>query len=823
MTARETVEKLADEHLPGSSVEAPPKPKIKTLKNTKRLRASLPFINKITVKKAMKEFKNGKSPGPDDITPMLMKQLPDNIILRLVEIMKNSVALGYAPTLWRTGKLTFIPKPGKKDMADPRAYRPITLASFFWKTLERVMAWELETSILIKNPLHAKQNAFTVKKCTATAISGMCNTIEKGNARGHVTVGAFLDIKGAFDTVDPDAAIAAMEKRKLPKWFINTYGHFIKHRVVKAEFCGEVVRRWVRMGCPQGGVISPLFWNLVFDELLKEVHGKGIDCEAFADDIGLTCSGPDLMTCRDKIQAAIKRAEKWASEFGLKFCDKKSVVVVFHKHKVYTEQDMQPIMIAGKPIEQKTEAKYLGMILDSKLDFKSHVKHKLQACKVTATLLNNRVKAGHGPNPELMRGVFRSIVVSKMTYGCHVFQHKLTKKQTASLTSLNRKGATSIVNVLPGTGNGALQVILGLKPLHILMKETAIITRARIQMHPGWDGTNKKGQLVGHWHLLTKELRKLHPADDIDNEVSRNMPCFNIKTKRSWRGQDSDIMVFTDGSKSKHGVGAGLLIRQNQLPDITYSCKLDSKETPLGAEIFALLQAGRKVKDLNPKEKVITIVSDSVNALNRMNAVRISNKPQRECIEIWKELQESNTIKFRWTKSHSGMEGNELADTLAKEGAHSTELGMPGRSTVKMVAREAKLQAKIEWIEEWQKDPTYCRQTKLWLTVLDAIKIAQLLKLDKQTLSRLIQLITGFNHMNNHTARKAVDADLGADKCRLCKAGVEDAWHLATQCVVIRAKVLDIFDPREGWTVPQLVEFSKIKEVALLLSERQHG
>ena len=169
----------------------------------------------------------------------------------------------------------------------------------------------------------------------------------------------------------------------------------------------------------------------------------------------------------------LNRAELWANKFCLKFCDKKSVCVIFHKtmklKTILEKHPIKPIYIGGKPVEFKKEAKYLGVIFDSKLSFKSHIEHQIQSCKVTMLILKSRVTASHGPIPELIRGVFRSIVISRMTYGCHLFYHKLTKRQIQKLSSLNRRGATAMASIFPGTGNGALEALLGIKPIHIQM------------------------------------------------------------------------------------------------------------------------------------------------------------------------------------------------------------------------------------------------------------------------------------------------------------------------------------------------------------------
>jgi hypothetical protein len=47
------------------------------------------------------------------------------------------------------------------------------------------------------------------------------------------------------------------------------------------------VRVAVSRGCPQGGVLLPLLWCLVVDDLIARLNIGGIYCQAYADDIFL--------------------------------------------------------------------------------------------------------------------------------------------------------------------------------------------------------------------------------------------------------------------------------------------------------------------------------------------------------------------------------------------------------------------------------------------------------------------------------------------------------------------------------------------------------
>ena len=86
-----------------------------------------------------------KSPGTDGIYPVLLQQGLKYISAPLVHIYRASIALGYIPRIWRSSRVIFIPKPGKPNYAVAKAFRPISLASFLLKGLEKlvdpILAW----------------------------------------------------------------------------------------------------------------------------------------------------------------------------------------------------------------------------------------------------------------------------------------------------------------------------------------------------------------------------------------------------------------------------------------------------------------------------------------------------------------------------------------------------------------------------------------------------------------------------------------------------------------------------------------------------------
>ena len=64
------------------------------------------------------------------------------------------------------------------------------------------------------------------------------------------------------------------------------------------------------------------------------------------------------------MQQAINKTQPWLLKYGLSISPSKSAAVMFTNKRNWTEH---PIYINGEEIPFKSEVKYLGVILDSKL------------------------------------------------------------------------------------------------------------------------------------------------------------------------------------------------------------------------------------------------------------------------------------------------------------------------------------------------------------------------------------------------------------------------------------------------------------------------
>ena len=142
-------------------------------------------------------------------------------------------------------------------------------------------------------------------------------------------------------------------------------------------------------GTPQGGVLSPIVWNLAFDELLDRGNQGAVTMIGFADDACIIARGIDPETVRSIAQDAVDKAVMWGREVGLQFNAKKTAAMVFtNKRK---KPKIRNLKVAGQEIEYVDSTRYLGIELDDKLNFKVHIRSNFAKAKRFWGLKSNMV------------------------------------------------------------------------------------------------------------------------------------------------------------------------------------------------------------------------------------------------------------------------------------------------------------------------------------------------------------------------------------------------------------------------------------------------
>jgi len=775
-TPESTVNLLIDVHFPGNIPipgEVPVVTKITDL--------NIPDLDFISLEKviwSIKSFGPEKAAGPDGLKPKIIQQLGIGLE-RLLILYRASVALGYVPSSWRKSKVIFIPKPGRDDYSKAKSFRPISLTSFLFKALERIILAEVEDSYLSVQPLHRDQHAFHKGSSCDSALSDMVDEIERSILNNQYSIGVFLDIEGAFDNLDPEAVLSGMRDKCIPDKIMKWYGHYLKNRTIVVDLKGVHATRGLTKGTPQGGVLSPLAWNLAFDQLLALFNEGPVHIKGFADDAALIVSGPDLNTLVCIMQDGLNKAINWGRKHGLRFGAAKTVSVIFSRRRF---AEPKRLTVDGLEILYSNEVKYLGITLDYKLSFGKHVEGRLKKAKALLFKLRNGIGQLWGPSPCHMRWAYTSIVRPMISYGSLVWGHMSTKYER-QFQRLQRLACMTFVCIPPSAPTRGLEVITNLQPLDLHIRGEALKAAKRVQgRNPTrWDGV---GSGARRGHLLKCNVFQAElsiPDLHLDYAPVRSFwnKSYMIDYSSFTLGlpDKSDLTCYTDGSlrQATDGpcAGWGYVIKATN-KTVEKSGGLGLRASVFQAEITAIIEVCKELREMAGD---VVIHVDSTGVLRALDGKYHSSSLLQQCCTALNELGRDRFVTLSWIKAHAGHDGNERADSLARS---ATDFPSPIPTTVsptyyKELVRERVLS---KWARRWRSSREG-RQTKLFVPSPNSSWSKKILSLDRETLYLLILCATGHNYLNYHMYNLGRTAQY---MCRLCNESREESWHLVAEC-----------------------------------------
>ena len=218
------------------------------------------------LEEAFNSLKPNKSPGFDDISSSVVKFCASGIFNPLKHIFNLSLQTGIFPNGMKIARVSPIFKKGEEFFFTN--YRPISVLPCFSKLLERIMYNRLYKYLLQNNLFYEKQFGFQASNSTEHAVIQLISQILDAFNENKYTLGIFIDLSKAFDTVDHNILLKKLDmygiKGKNLKWFhsyLTNKKQFIKCRDQNADL--EVLRR----GVPQGSILGPLLFLSACDSI----------------------------------------------------------------------------------------------------------------------------------------------------------------------------------------------------------------------------------------------------------------------------------------------------------------------------------------------------------------------------------------------------------------------------------------------------------------------------------------------------------------------------------------------------------------------------
>lgn len=710
---------------------------------------------------ALDSFSVKKAPGGDGFTAQICGaaiSLSPDIFL---DLLNKCLELSYFPKSWKEAIIVVLRKNGKEDYTHPKSYRPIGLLPIFGKVLEKMVMRRVKWYTF--PDMSPQQYGFTPQRGTEDSLYVMIQYIrERLRERKLITV-VSLDIEGAFDNAWWPAIRCRLAESRCPVNLRRLIDSYLSNRSVRLRYAGTEWARETTKGCVQGSVGGPIFWNLLLDPLLKGLTSKGHYCQAFADDVVLIFSGDAASEVQDLANAALAHVQDWGVQNKLQFAPSKTKAMVITNKLKY---DSPVLSMGGVGIELSREIKILGLTVDDRLAFDSHVSNVCRRALNFYKQMSRAAKIYWGLQPEIIRTMYVAVVEPTIMYAASAWAPAASKTSIRKqLDAVQRGFVQKMIKSYRTVALNSALLLAGMLPLDLRVQEAASLFVER-------KGFSRR---VMDDHEIEKPVAFVdlpHPAKLMELKFG------SVADGEEWNQQNSiGLKIFTDGSKIEGKVGAALSLWDGDVEIKSRKFRLEPFCTVYQAELLALQKAVELA--LNSDVNECSIYCDSRSVLETViDSVSLHPLAVKIKTALTNSQKRGKIINLFWIKAHVGLEGNERADELAKDAALRRKTRADyEQCPVSFVKRQIRKETLDEWSRRYNDGKTASTTKLFFPQVVGAYSILKKIELTPI----LVQVFTGHGGFSEYLNRFKCKE---SPACLCDPEEQESIIHVLTECPV---------------------------------------
>ena len=377
------------------------------------------------IKEIVRSRNNKSSPGIDQIRYSHLKMVNIKYPTLIANLATACLQHQTFPNNFKTSLLTLLLKEGKEPSITS-AYRPISLLPVLGKIIERTIADHINAHISVPpHTLSPNQYGFRRQMSTEMALNRVVNKLKSNLLTHQYTIAISYDIASAFDSPSHQSIINGCKRLRLPKHLINIIHAYLLNR--KATY--KELMRDTEKGCPQGSVLGPILWIIAYDPILAVLSTMGhVTC--FADDTLVILSASSIEELQHKYEMMTSTFDNLLNSISVQPNTGKTEILLLTRA---TKPLIVPFVYNNHTILSKDCIKYLGIMLDFRLDFNAHFKYlHRKSLKITNALKQTMTnKAGYSNNSR--RIMLQGIIEAIWKYSSTVFSHRLFKTHNRKL------------------------------------------------------------------------------------------------------------------------------------------------------------------------------------------------------------------------------------------------------------------------------------------------------------------------------------------------------------------------------------------------------
>lgn len=386
------------------------------------------------VQSVIKNLKQNAANGHDNISIKFFQFFSGELSSWICKHINGSFKNGHYPDELKIGKITPVYKAGTKS--DASNYRPISVLPSYGKIFDKIIQHRFEKFLQENNVIHKNQFGFVTNSSTIAACTQLMNFVETNIDHRNVVACLFIDLQKAYDSVDLNKLFGKLERIGIKGTALKLFKSYHTNRFQYVEINKKKSQlQKVTTGVVQGSMLSAPEFSIFINEIFYlKLHGE---IQMYADDAILMFKCPDEQTLLTQLQNDIITINEWLETNHLKMNLSKTHYMIFDKNKEYTTSNLK---INNMEIQRVYDAKYLGLLIDSKLTWSKHIgkiKNKIRSITFAIRRLRDFL------HPRALTNIYNAHVLTHLNYlnpiwsGCNeILMNELRIVQNKTLKTM---------------------------------------------------------------------------------------------------------------------------------------------------------------------------------------------------------------------------------------------------------------------------------------------------------------------------------------------------------------------------------------------------
>ena len=266
--------------------------------------------------------------------------------------------------------------------------------------------------------LYLYQFGFRKDYSTTLALIEIVDNIIKDLQDGKYVAGLYIDFSKAFDTVDHDILLYKLNHYGIRGDALEWFKSYLKGRNQYTVVNGtDSDQQDIKYGVPQGSVLGPLLF-LIYTNDIAGCTTESNKTRLFADDTASLISRDTPKELKSSLRKVLLDIIKWCNANKLTINLSKTCYIIYKTPHQNIPSYLNNITINNETITKVPSTKYLGIIMDEKLNWLEHIENLIKSLIRTSNSFKIVKHRMHKNNKIVL---YNAYIYSKIQYGIEVY------------------------------------------------------------------------------------------------------------------------------------------------------------------------------------------------------------------------------------------------------------------------------------------------------------------------------------------------------------------------------------------------------------------